>query len=171
MRRIVLAALGLMLLLPGCGLRPVYSGGSKGFAATTLHDIELGPIPGQAGWLVRNALSDRLGQSSGPARYKLDVQLDDQITGLGIRSDNAVTRERRVLRARYTLTDAATGAVLLDLTEGADAGIDVAASEYATVAAEQSALERLSTAIADQIVTRLALFARQQAEGTARPAP
>jgi LPS-assembly lipoprotein len=34
----------------------------------------------------------------------------------------------------------------------------VVSSQYATVAAEQSALERLSGVVADQIVGRLALF-------------
>jgi hypothetical protein len=42
--------------------------------------------------------------------------------------------------------------VLLDATAGSDAGIDVVSSEYATVAAEQTALERLSKVVADQIV-------------------
>ena len=37
----------------------------------------------------------------------------------------------------------ARGTVLLDATAGSDAGIDVVSSEYATVAAEQTALERL----------------------------
>jgi len=34
-------------------------------------------------------------------------------------------------------------------------------SEYAVVAAEQTALERLSVRLADQIVARVALYARQ----------
>ena len=49
--------------------------------------------------------------------------------------------------------------MLLDATAGSDAGVDVVSSEYATVAAEQTALERLAVAIADQIVARLALYA------------
>ena len=56
----------------------------------------------------------------------------------------------------------ATGAVLLDTTASADAGVDIVSSEYAVVAAEQTALERLSKDIADQIVARLALLARAQ---------
>jgi LPS-assembly lipoprotein len=87
------------------------------------------------------------------------VELDDRITGFGIRLDDAVTRERRTLRARYRLVDAQLGTVLLDATAGSDAGIDVVGSEYATVAAEQTALERLSEEVADQIVSRVALFA------------
>ncbi len=71
------------------------------------------------------------------------------------------TRERRTLRARYRLVDSVKGTVLLDATAGSDAGIDVVGSEYATVAAEQTALERLSKEVADQIVTRVAVYARR----------
>ena len=60
------------------------------------------------------------------------------------------------MRARYRLVDLANGAVVLDATAGSDAGIDVVSSEYATVAAEQTAVERLAEVVADQIVARLA---------------
>ena len=160
------ALLGLLLPiglgLGGCGLQPMYAGGSHGVVARTLSDVEIGPIAGQQGWLMRNALIDRLGADGhGPGRYRLDVVLDDKITGFGIRSNNTVTRERRTLRARFKLIDASNQAVLLDATAGSDAGIDVVTSEYAVIAAEQTALERLSGEVADQIVTRVALYARQ----------
>ncbi len=53
--------------------------------------------------------------------------------------------------------------MLLDATAGSDAGIDVVSSEYATVAAEQTALERLAVEVADQIVSRIALYAARAA--------
>lgn len=160
-----LLALSLALLLSGCGLRPLYSGGGSGQVAQTLRSVEIGPISGRAGWLVRTALEDRLGtQSGGPSRYRLEVELDDDITGFGIRRDSAVTLERRSLRARYRLVEATKGTVLLDATAGSDAGIDVVSSEYATVAAEETALERLSKEIADQIVARVALYASRSGE-------
>lgn len=153
------ACLTMALLLPGCGLRPLYAGGAQGHVAQALEAVDIAPIPGRAGWLVRTALEDRLGNGNGPPpRYRLEVELDDRIYGFGIRADNAVTRERRTLRARYRLVDAALGTVLVDASAGSDAGIDVVSSEYATVAAEQTALERLSLEIADQIVARLALY-------------
>jgi LPS-assembly lipoprotein len=152
-----LAAAGLML--SGCQLQPLYSGGSAGPVASTLSSVSVAPIEGQVGWLVYNKLKDRLGASDAGTRYRLNVELDDNIVGLGIRGDRAVTRERRSLRARYQLVEVATGAVVLDATAGSDAGIDVVSSEYATVAAEQTAAERLSEVVADQIVSRLALFA------------
>ena len=157
----ILPLFALPLLLTGCGLRPVYGGGSHGAVAQALGNVEVQPIEGKAGWLMHNALSDRLAAmkgGSGP-RYKLVVKLDDQIAGFGLRADAAITRERRTLRARYQLVDEATGAQVLDDSAGSDAGIDVTSSEFATIAAEDTALERLSQTVADQIVARLALFA------------
>ena len=155
----------LLLALTGCGLRPMYAGGASGPVGTALASISVAPIPDRAGWLTRNALVDRLGGENKDARYRLEVDLDDDISGFGIRGDRSVTRERRTLRARYRLVEAASGQVLLDATAGSDAGIDVVSSPYATVAAEQTALERLSRVVADQIVARLALYASSRPIG------
>jgi LPS-assembly lipoprotein len=154
------AVFALALALSGCGLQPLYGGGSSGPVAATLKSVEVGPIPERTGWLLRNKLVDRLGASgsAGPA-YRLDVTLDDDITAFGIRGDRAATRERRTLRARYQLVDLATRTVVLDATAGSDAGIDIVSSEYATVAAEQTAAENLTDVLADQIVARLGAYA------------
>jgi LPS-assembly lipoprotein len=158
MRRLTAAA--VFLLLPACALHPLYAGGGSGTVARTLQQVSVAPIEGRNGWLVYNKLKERLSAagSSAPA-YRLEVKLDDSIIGLGIRGDRAVTRERRTLRARYQLVRASSGQVVLDATAGSDAGIDVVSSEYATVAAEQTAAERLADDVADQIVARLALYA------------
>lgn len=153
-----------MLAVPlgGCGLKPLYAGGGGGPIAMQLGGVDVVPIDGKSGWLVANALRERLSAvSDGPTRYRLTVRLDDSIVGLGTRSDDSVSRERRTLRARYQLTDATQNIVVLDATAGSDAGIDVVGSEYATIAAESTALERLSETVADQIVARLALYARR----------
>lgn len=146
--------------LSACGLHPLYGGGGAGGVAGTLRQVEVATIEGRAGWLVGNALRDRLA-ADGPARYRLDVRLDDQITGLGVRRDDSVSRERRTLRARYQLVSLADGQVLLDASAGSDAGIDAVQSEYATIAAENTALERLSGIVADKIVARVALYAQR----------
>ena len=154
------ALVAVALFVSGCQLRPLYAGGSSGEVAATLSSVTVAPIEGQVGWLVFNKLKDRLAATgSAEARYRLEIELDDDIVGLGIRGDRAVTRERRSLRARYQLVDISNGSVVLDATAGSDAGIDVVSSEYATVAAEQTAAERLSEAVADQIVARLSLYA------------
>jgi LPS-assembly lipoprotein len=170
----VVALLPIALALAGCGLQPLYQGGGSGAVAGMLGTVDVAPIEGRSGWLVANALRDRLGaggQQQSNARYRLAVKLDDQIIGLGVRSDDSISRERRTLRARYQLVDAAQGTVLLDATAGSDAGIDVVGSEYATIAAENTALERLSETVADQIVARVALYARRTPAAAPTAAP
>lgn len=149
----------LPLALTGCGLRPLYSGGASGAVATSLRQVEVAPIAGKTGYLVHAALVDRLGGNPGSAaRYRLVVTLDDSIQGFGVRRDQAVTRERRTLRSRYQLVDAGTGETVLDATAGSDAGVDIVSSEYATVAAENTAAERLAETLADQMVARIGLY-------------
>lgn len=157
-----LFALLLMVLLAGCGLQPVYTSGSQGSAAGLLGAVDVLPIEDRAGFLVRDRLLQRLVRTQSPC-YQLQVVLDDDIIGFGVRGDNTIIRERRTLRARYRLTDMAGGTILLDSSATADTGIDVVSSEYAVIAAEQSALERLSIEVADQIVARLARFGRNHA--------
>lgn len=164
MRRFIIAS--FLLVTAACGLRPLYGGGSSSPVSGLLRAVVVAPIPGQPGWLVRTKLIDRLGETGeAPARYRLEVTLDDNITSYGLRADRAATQERRTLRARYQLVDMANGAVVLDATAGSDASIDTVSSEYATVAAEQTALENLSTILADQIVARLAIYATRAAPG------
>ena len=151
-------ALLLVLTTTGCGLRPLYAGGGAGNVATALRGVSVRPIEGRTGWLMQGALADRL-QAGGEPRYRLEVELDDQLAGFGVRRDDAVTRERRTLRARYRLVELAQGTVVLDATAGSDAGIDVVGSDYATIAAENTAIERLTGIVADQIVARIALYA------------
>ena len=152
-----------LLLLPSCGLRPLYAGGTDSPVAARLRSVQVAPIAGQSGWLVRDKLLDRLGEAGqGTPAYRLDVTLDDNITSFGLRRDQAATQERRTLRARYQLVDLRNGMVVLDATAGSDASIDIVSSEYATVAAEQTVLEQLSGIVADQIAARLALYASRE---------
>ena len=161
--RIVLASLALCTL-SACGLSPMYAGGS-GAVAQSMAAIEVAPIEGRAGWLVRSALEERFGAAGTVSpQYRIDVLLDDQLEGLAVLRDDTISRERRTLRARYQLVDLATGEILLDATDGSDAGIDVVSSEYAVIAAEQTALQNLSQDLAQRMVTRIALALRRQGD-------
>ncbi len=140
----------------------MYAGGGSGTVARGLAAVEVPAIAGRSGWLVRNALTDRF-QAGGreAARYRLDVRLDEKLEGLGVLGNDTIARERLTLRARYQLVDAESGAILLDATDGSDAGVDVVSSEYAVIAAEQSAEERLAKDLADRITARVALALRK----------
>ena len=86
MRSLLVSALvAASLTVGGCGLRPLYANGSKGAVAQILADVDVAPIEGHSGFLVRNALRDRLqatqgGEGAGK-RLRLDVRLEDSITG------------------------------------------------------------------------------------------
>lgn len=161
-----LLALLAMFALTACGLSPLYSGGTGASAAQGIAAVDVPAIQGRGGWLIRNALTARLGIAgkTTPA-YRLDVRLDDSLEALGVLNDDTTSRERRILRARYQLIELATGTVLLDATAGSDAGIDVVSSEYATIAAEQKALENLALVVADRMATQVALTLRARANG------
>jgi len=161
--RAALAVLALVAPLGGCGLQPMYAGGASSSVAQGLASVHVPAIEGRDGWLVRNALQERLGVAGEASpRYRLDVRLDDALEALGVLNDDTISRERRILRSRYQLVDLATGEILLDATAGSDAGIDVVSSEYATIAAEQTALENLAKDVAERMVRRVALTLRER---------
>ncbi len=104
---------------------------------------------------MRNALVDRLGGEAANPAYRLEVELDDDLTAFGIRGDSCGdARAPHACARAIGWSRLTTGQVVLDATAGSDAGIDVVSSEYATVAAEQTAQERLAQVIADQMVSR-----------------
>lgn len=165
-----LVAALIALPLAGCGLQPLYGGAGSGVVAREIGAVAVSPIGGKAGYLVHNALVDRLGAAGQQVtRYRLDVRLDEKLIGMIVRSDNAVSRERSVMRARYQLVDLASGTIMLDATADADAGIDIVSSEYAVIAAEQTAQENLARDIANQIVVRAATRLRQGDRAGHRP--
>lgn len=160
----LLVALAAPFALAACGLSPMYAGGGTAATAQGLAAVEVPAIQGRGGWLVKNALEARLGVAGQTTpQYRLDVRLDDSLEALGVLNDDTISRERRILRARYQLVDLATGSVLLDATAGSDAGIDVVSSEYATIAAEQKALENLALDVADRMATQVAVTLRARA--------
>ncbi len=164
MRKLYASVLIVLLFsFSACGLKPLYGDGRNGAVSSVLGQVVVDPIEGKNGWLMMNALNDRLDATKDrDALYKLVIVLDDQIEGFGVRANDTVTRERRTLRARYQLVELATGSILLDATAGSDAGIDVVSSEFATIAAEDTALENLSQNVADKIISRLSLFALER---------
>jgi len=163
----VLMALAICVPLWGCGLQPMYAGSTGAAVSTGLAAVDVPAIPGRGGWLLRNALVERFeAAGSTTPLYRLDVRIDDSLEALGVLNDDTISRERRILRTRYQLIDLTNGEILLDATAGSDAGIDVVSSEYATIAAEQTALENLTKEVADRMTTQVALTLRDRAKTT-----
>jgi LPS-assembly lipoprotein len=155
--------LGIGLFLAGCGLQPIYAGGTQGAAATALSGVAVAPIPERIGQLVREDLLRRMNRGSG-ADYRLDVTLSETSEGFGIRGDESVARERVTLIADFTLIDARSGAVVDSGRARSDSAVDVVRSDYATVVAERAAAERNARLVAQQIIGRIALTLKARAK-------
>ncbi len=158
-----LLLIGLSLPLAGCNLQPIYAQGQQGVAARSLATVAISPIPERSGQLIQEELLRRM-QPTGTPAYRLDVILEEKIEGFGIRGDESVARERVSMTATYRLVDLATDKPVLEDVAESDAGIDVVRSEFAVVEAERTASERNAHAVANRIITRLALFFRTQGQ-------
>ena len=89
----------LLLSLTACNLTPVYSGGSSSAPAALAAQVSVAPIPERAGFLVRQALIDRLGTPVAEPRYRLEIELDDRIDTLTAELQR--TREKRQGAANF----------------------------------------------------------------------
>lgn len=140
--------------LAGCGFTPVYAPGG---AAGALRNAVVIDDPRDAeGFRLVRQLEDRLGLVETP-RYRLSASLETEFEQLGITPDEVISRINILGRARYRLIDLATG-------ETVDAGevstftsYSATGTPFATQTARADALDRLMTALADQIVARLIL--------------
>ena len=155
------ALLPLLLLLSACGLHPLYGGGSGGKVAGLLSSVQVGPIEGQPGWLVRNKLVDRLGESGeGRPQYRLDVTLDDNLTSLGLRGRPRGDSGAANARARATSWSTSPTAWSCSTKPPAPTPASMSsAPNMRPSPPSRSALENLSGIVADQIVARLAIYA------------
>ena len=171
-RRVGLAAGTLLLALAvsACGFRPLY-GTANGGAAPELAAIEVGIIPDRAGQQLRTHLELLLDPrgTGGPSRYGLQVQLRIASDDVAIRRDETATRRDLNVSAGYVLTDLADGRVLTRGRAIAVNSYNVVASDVATRAGEQDALDASLRRLAEDLRTRLAIwFDRGDARTAAR---
>lgn len=155
------AALGLLALLPAaCGFHPLYGEGTP--ASRMAGRVDVGLIDGQAGFALRERLTNRLGAATHPA-YHLTVTLTLVSTGTALTQENVTTRFDVSGAAEYTLVPIAGGTAVASgvvrSVTGFNAPDSIASTAYAALAAEIDAERRVAVALADQIVQRLALSA------------
>jgi len=151
-----------LLTLPACGFHPVYGGqGYNGSpVAEQLGQIAIGPIPERAGQMLRNDLIDRMyGKAGRPAQpiYHLDITLSSTEEDLGLLSNATTTLSSLHTTCTYTLKDAG-GKVLFSGIARGTATFDKLISQYGTLAAHDSAVERTVREVSEQIVNRLGVY-------------
>lgn len=154
-------ALAAAFLTAACGFQPLYDGGADGAVRAGIAGVEVGPIADRLGQEMRNRLIERMG-SGAHSDYRLDVVLNTETEGFGIRSDAAATQEQMILTAVIRLTPIGKDMPVIEDTLRARTSYDLVLSDYATVAEREDAARRLAFELAERIHRRLALYFNQK---------
>lgn len=183
LRRFGVLALGggAALALPGCGFRPLYApadgnGDGDGPAvAAELATVRVSRIPERFGQLLRRGLEHRLARGASasgpasPARYELRVSPALAVEGVGFTRDGTATRSRYVASGNWVLLR--LGPPQQQIAAGVERTTDafnVPTSQFfASDASRDAAERRLTEALADQIVSRLAVEFRRRLDAAA----
>lgn len=147
-------------LLAGCGFHSVYGTHDGGTSvAEELNRVAIDPMPDRAGQMLRNDLIDRLyrkGRPSEPAYHLIvKLRLAEEDLGLLVNATSALSAVHAY--GDYTLTDM-KGKILAKGTTSSTASYDKLASQYSTLAAHDSAVERTTNEVSEQLLTRLNLY-------------
>lgn len=149
-RRLLLTLLAA-LPLAACGFTPAYA--PQGGADTLSRAVQVRAPVTRNDYMLTRQLETRLGRA-GAADYLLDYTLTVQDERIAITANNITRRFNLVGRASYTLTTM-DGTTVTRGTVDSFTGYSATGSTVATRAARADAEERLTTILADQIVTRL----------------
>ena len=167
-RRLLAVALAapLVLVLEGCGFRPLYGNRGSSPGAIELAAVAVGPISDRLGQILRNDLIEGLTPLGEPAhpRYRLSANLRQSKPSLAIQSDSSITRFDLRIEVSFELIDIASGAALFRGQAHAIGGYGSVQSDFATLTAEQDSARRTAREAAEDIRAQLAaFFARRQA--------
>lgn len=136
----------LLMAVASCGFTPVYAPGSQ--TAQKLSEIAVAAPNGQYSYLFARAMEDRLGRPTNPAsllKYQITIK------GEGVESDTE--RRRFVGAVSYELLETGTDVVLASGAVDSFAGYSVSNGLF--VSAQQGAIERLISIMADQLTREL----------------
>ncbi len=151
--RYLLAAI-MMLGLAGCGFQPAYAPQTAGSVAAGLIEIE--PIPGRAGYMLRRSLEQELstGLPGVAEPVVLRVNLDDRLSRLSILADGAASRSTLVATGRYSLRGEA-----VDVRGSVDVetGFVVPSGPFGDISAQTGAQDRAMRELAKRIADDLRL--------------
>ncbi len=153
-------ALAGLLLLSGCGFRPLYGERAESTpVAAGLETVRVGLIPERNGQLLRRNLEERLRSGQAAARYDLRVGLAYGIELQGFARDGTPSRVRVTATANWFLFDTASPPRLVTRgTERAFDAYNVPENQFFSAETSRLATEqRLLDQLAEDIVRRLAV--------------
>jgi LPS-assembly lipoprotein len=140
------------LALAACGFTPAYAPG--GGADRLLGTIWVQDPTDKNGFDLVERLEERLGRPEN-IRYDLTYTITTEAVGVGITTENQITRYNLKGAVEWTLTDRPSGARVAGGRVQNFTAYSATGSTVAGLAAEEDAAFRLMRILADQITTRL----------------
>lgn len=162
-----LAVLLLVVLVAGCGFRPIHAtqpvvdqATAPPVAREALAATDVAPIADRAGQLLRNELVFLFsgGSESVAPQYVLGVDLAETLSTMAVQVTGIATRANLRLSARYTVTDLASGQIVLRGQADSYGSFDLLTDEFATLIAERYTREQGVERLARILHMRLAAF-------------
>lgn len=154
-------AAGALGGLSACGFRPLY-GQPKDDASVSadLAAVRIEPLRDRVGQQMHNFLRDRLNPNGQPVSpsYRLNVQLTESRSELGVRRDETASRANLRINAHFFLRDYSAGTEVFAGRSTSTTSYDILDNPFASTVSEEDARERALREVADDIRTRLAIF-------------
>jgi len=159
-----LAAAAFMLMLTGCGFRPLYAppqedvSGQSIYAFDVFETVLIENIHNREGQYFRNRLIQLLqphGQRGVP-RYRLTVSLNESTSNLAVQRSAIATRANLTVTGSFDLQMIDKPTTSYAGTVRSSSGYNIFQSEFQTLMAEGGARERALDDLAHQLRIRLA---------------
>ena len=146
------------LFLAGCGFEPLYKQGTP--AANLAGQIDVQIQTGRFEFELRDRILDHIGQANSNAAYEMRYKIGIRSSDLVISSQADITRFVLNGTVNYQIYERATGKNVYSNSVRETTAYSATAGTYPTEVARIDANIRLSHAMADRIVTQLALSAQ-----------
>jgi len=165
-REFLLSASGAaVLLVSGCGFRPLYGSKSLGSVDSELARIKIGIISERTGQQLHNYLLDRLNRKGRPEKplYLLSTKVNIETVRQAFEPDETATRAKLVFTANFRLQDVATEEILLTNWARSVNSYNIVTSAISTRSAELDAIDRSAREVSEEIRSLLALYFQRRA--------
>ncbi len=149
----------ITFLLPSCGFSPIYATHPEA-ARIDLSSVDVLPVPGREGQLLKISLEDKLNPDSRRSyiQYRLNAAIKTETSPIAINPDGTAGRYRILITSPFSLTDAESGQVLFSDTLRQSVSYQVSEGDYSTYVASQDALRRGIEQLGEDYSSRIAAF-------------
>ena len=148
--------------MSACGFEPVYKEGSV--AADLKGQIALSVLEGRNGFEMRERLEERLGFADTGAKYLLTYTLTVTSEDLTVSEDAEITRFNLEGVSNFKIEDRMTGEHVFADSVKSFTAYSATSETFPTSVAKQDANNRLAQSLAELIVNRLSITAKDWAK-------